>query len=218
MKLISQSPSQEVNGLSFCDDAHGLDKFLKTSSAAIIWRKAMPDEVKAWIEGLAAENLPSGRVVMPAKLAQDVANELFDMAQTPEGKARDWLLDDLVHLAQTFGRLMATTYICLRLEAVETNSCRKFHLDAIRARLICTYRGTGTQYGIANGKEDPQQIFTVPTGHPMLLRGSLWPPHPATGLVHRSPPIEGTDETRLILVLDPIHDPANEAHGDQIFH
>ena len=218
MNIVSQNPSNEVHGLTISQDAKGLEAFLNPSSAASIWRRDMPEGVQAWLTALPSENLPTGRVVMPIKSARTIATELFDMAHTPASAARDWLLNDLADLAQTFGRLIATTYIRLRLEVVETNSCRKFHLDAIRARLICTYCGTGTQYGTANGKVDPQQIFTVPTGHPMLLRGSLWPPQPASGLVHRSPPIEGTGETRLILVLDPIKDPENEAHRDQVLH
>jgi hypothetical protein len=77
-------------------------------------------------------------------------------------------------------------------------------VDAVTARLVCTYRGTGTQYGVAENGRDPEQIFTMQTGMPILLRGTLWPVQPATGLVRLSPPIEGTGETRLVLVLDPI--------------
>jgi len=33
---------------------------------------------------------------------------------------------------------------------------------------------------------------------------------PVWGLLHRSPPIEGTGETRLVLVLDPVIDPEEE--------
>ena len=72
------------------------------------------------------------------------------------------------------------------------------------ARLICTYRGPGTQYCISHDHTDPKRFFTVPTGAPILLRGSRWPQRPASGLLHRSPPIEGTGETRLVLVLDPV--------------
>ena len=75
------------------------------------------------------------------------------------------------------------------------------------ARLICTYRGTGTQYGQSRNGDDPKRVFTVPTGSAVLLRGSLWPQNPDAGLVHRSPPIEGTGETRLVLVLDPVDIP-----------
>ena len=56
----------------------------------------------------------------------------------------------------------------------------------------------------------PSQVFMVPTGAPILLRGTLWPTVPRSGLLHRSPPIEGTGETRLMLILDPVSDPDEE--------
>ncbi|ESQ13779.1 MAG: hypothetical protein N838_33160, partial [Thiohalocapsa sp. PB-PSB1] len=51
---------------------------------------------------------------------------------------------------------------------------------------------------------------TVPTGAPILLRGTLWPEQPKSGLLHRSPPIEGSGETRLLLVLDPMDGPEDD--------
>lgn len=39
------------------------------------------------------------------------------------------------------------------------------------------------------------------------MRGKLWPPGPDPQLLHRSPPIEGTGETRLMLALDPVSGP-----------
>ena len=39
------------------------------------------------------------------------------------------------------------------------------------ARLICTYRGTSTQYGLANTAGDPETVHTVPTGTAIVLRG-----------------------------------------------
>jgi hypothetical protein len=74
------------------------------------------------------------------------------------------------------------------------------------ARVLCTYGGTGTQYGIFTDGDKPSRVFTVQTGAPILLRGPLWLAHPPSGLLHRSPPIEGTGETRLVLVLDPVFD------------
>ena len=41
--------------------------------------------------------------------------------------------------------------------------------------------------------------------------------NPITGLLHRSPPIEGTGETRLVLVLDPIDD-LDEELDENILH
>ncbi|MEL7183288.1 MAG: DUF1826 domain-containing protein, partial [Pseudomonadota bacterium] len=88
---------------------------------------------------------------------------------------------------------------------------RKFHIDALTSRLVCTYRGTGTQYGTSLDGDDPRRVFTVQTGAPILLRGTLWPGHPSSGLLHRSPPIEGTGESRLVMVLDPVFDQQDDA-------
>jgi hypothetical protein len=123
---------------------------------------------------------------------------------------RAWLEEDISDLAARFAEMMRAPYLRLRLDAITTNACRKFHVDAIYARLICTYRGTGTQYGISPDGEDPKRVFTVGTGSPMVMRGTLWPQNPPSGLLHRSPPIAGTGETRLVIVIDPIFD-ADEA-------
>lgn len=120
------------------------------------------------------------------------------------------LVDDIAALADVFADVMHAPYLRLRLDVIKTNACRKFHIDAVTARLVCTYRGTGTQYGISTDGTEPKRIFTVPTVSPILLRGTLWPETPRSGLLHRSPPIEGTGETRLLLVLDPIVDLARE--------
>ena len=74
------------------------------------------------------------------------------------------------------------------------------------ARLICTLRGTGTQLVAAESAGDPGAVLTVSRGSPILLKGTLWPDAPASGLLHRSPPIEGTGKTRLVLVFDPVFD------------
>jgi len=84
-------------------------------------------------------------------------------------------------------------------------------VDAVTARLICTYRGTGTQYGVWMDGAQPRRVITSPTGASIALRGPEGPERPASGLMHRSPPIESSGETRLVLVPDPIFDPEEAA-------
>ena len=129
---------------------------------------------------------------------------------TPDCPERDLFIDDVSALAAIFADVMRVGYLRLRLDVVVSNACRKFHIDAVTARLICTYRGTGTQCGISADGGVPRRVLTVPTGSPIILRGTHWPETPISGLLHRSPPIEGTGETRLMLVLDPVNDPADE--------
>ncbi|GGG66682.1 hypothetical protein GCM10011415_11900 [Salipiger pallidus] len=58
------------------------------------------------------------------------------------------------------------------------------------------------------------EVLTVPTGSPIVLRGTRWPESPLSGLLHRSPPIAGTGETRLLLVLDPVEDSERDARRE----
>ena len=202
VSLMAVNPS----GVSIVRDERGLESFRDPACAAAIWHREMPVGMTTWLSNLKTEALPNGRVVLQANAVEDTVRNLCKIAKTPVGQQRDWLIADISYLAQCFTALMRAPYLRLRLQAVTTNACRKFHLDAITGRLVCTYRGTGTQYGTSVLGKDPKRVFTVPTGAPVLLRGSLWPAVPPSNLLHRSPPIEGTGETRLVLVLDPIFD------------
>ena len=141
------------------------------------------------------------------KDAREVVTQICEACGTPGGPERRMLVDDTAAVAEIFGTLMGARFLKLRFDVIATNACRRFHIDTVTARLVCTYRGTGTQYAFPITEDDPSEVFTVETGSPILLRGILWPERPNSGLRHRSPPIEGTGETRLILVLDPIIDP-----------
>ena len=61
---------------------------------------------------------------------------------------------------------MGARYLRLRLDVISTNACRKFHRDAVTARLLCTYRGSATQIGNASNDQDPHIIKQIPSGTP----------------------------------------------------
>jgi len=199
------------------DTPEGLAAIRRPDCAAAIWRRRPLPGFQSWIDGLEPERLPNARVILRAEDVRETASQIFDIAGTPDGAERETLIDDASALADLFAGLMDTDYLRLRFDVVTTNACTKFHVDTVKARLVCTYRGTGTQYGIAADGVEPRRVFTMPTGAPILLRGRLWPESPKSGLLHRSPQIEGTGETRLVLVLDAVDDPAIEADG-QVVH
>ncbi|AHM04714.1 hypothetical protein roselon_02387 [Roseibacterium elongatum DSM 19469] len=194
-------------GVGVADTPQGLSAIHHPGAAAAIWRRRPAADVQAWIDTLDPARLPRARVILRPEAVHSTVTGICAAAGTPACAARDRLVDDIAALADLFAELMRARWLRLRLDVVTTNACRRFHIDAVTARLVCTYRGTGTQYGISTDGGEPRRIFTVPTGAPILLRGTLWPEAPASGLLHRSPPIEGSGETRLVLVLDPVDDP-----------
>jgi hypothetical protein len=112
----------------------------------------------------------------------------------PEVLASD--IDDLV---KRFAALTGRQTVRLRLEVVEGDACRKFHADYTDLRLVTTYAGPGTDIRQTPSEDSP--VTRIGTGDVALFKGKLFPGEPPV-LLHRSPPIEGTGERRVVLVLD----------------
>lgn len=196
-------------GVAVTDTPEGLATIAAPGCAAAIWRRRPEPTLQTWIDALDPAVLPAIRTILPPGDVRAAVRHSCDFAGLPDSPERIRLIDDIAALADIFSNVMNVAHLRLRLTPMTTDACRRFHIDALTARLVCTYRGTGTQYGISLDGAQPHRVFTVPTGAPIVLRGTDWPERPASGLLHRSPPIEGTGATRLVLVLDPIFDTAS---------
>lgn len=122
---------------------------------------------------------------------QDVLKVLGDLP--------DILVDDIAQLSRRFMSVMGVQNIRVRLEAVTTNACKKLHADYTDLRLITTYAGAGTDYA-PHGDGDCC-LERIPAGTIGLFKGKLFGAG-HTPCMHRSPPIEGSGEARLVLVID----------------
>lgn len=207
MTLAHDVEEDVAIGVGVLDTPEGLSAIHRPGCAGAIWQRSPLPGFQSWIDALEPEVLPTGCMVLRPEDVRDAAFQICEASGTPASAERTWLIDDAAALAEILAGQMGAPYLRLRFDVVTTNACRKFHIDAVTARLVCTYRGTGTQYGISIDGAEPRRVSTVPTGAPILLRGTLWPEHPKSGLLHRSPPIEGTGETRLMFVLDPLSGP-----------
>jgi hypothetical protein len=192
--------------VTLTDGIKGLTAIRETGCAAVILKRHPMSTLETWLNSLETEQLPSARVILEPCRIQEALCQICDNCGTPTGPERRALMQDIATLAKRFADLMDVRYLRLRLDVVTTNACRKFHIDAVTARLICTYRGQTTQLGEAEPGCDPDRYISVPAGAPVVLRGTKWSGDAPTRLRHRSPPIAGTGESRLLLVLDPIYD------------
>ncbi|MEM9678635.1 MAG: DUF1826 domain-containing protein [Pseudomonadota bacterium] len=203
MSAAAELTREAAKQVAVVHSKEALTRFLQPDCAAAVWQRELTPEFTAWIASLAKHHLPEGRLVLPANRIADAVAQLCDAANMPDGEQRKWLISDIAELGERFAQIMGVDHVRLRLERVSDNACSKFHIDTMVARLVCTYRGTGTQYGLVTLSPDPDHIATTPAGSPLLLKGHLWPDAPPAHFKHRSPPIEGSGETRLVLVLDP---------------
>ncbi|MEM9938705.1 MAG: DUF1826 domain-containing protein [Pseudomonadota bacterium] len=194
--------SANENLLQVTSHLQALSGLLGGQADAAIWRRDVPVGVQSWLDSLPAAQLPTGRFLVKAADVSACITGLCEAAGLSPHPARDWLCEDTARLALYICDAFDAPYIRLRLEAVSDDACRKFHIDNLVSRLICTYRGPGTQISLDTSESDPSPIHDVPTGAPILLKGRLWPQSQDLTLRHRSPPISGTGITRLVLVLE----------------
>lgn len=177
-----------------------LDAISSPGCAVAVWHRRL--QFQDWIDALAPDSLPEARLVLrPDHVGDEIAavwaGRISDCAN------RRKLIGDIALLAKLFARIMKIGHVRLRLDVLTDDACRRFHLDNVAARLLCTYRGRGTEYGRSRAGEDPHTIYDLPTGSVGVFRGRRWPDPERSGVLHRSPPIAGLGETRLLLVIDP---------------
>lgn len=148
--------------------------------------------------------------------------EIPDLGHLPAGAGREALATDVGLLAEMFGELLDATTIGMRLEVVRQAMCPRLHVDRVGIRLLCTYRGPGSEWvedaaverrflGAASGGQPDEssglllpgyRIERIPTFAVTLLKGSLWQDSGGLGIVHRSPAIAEGLGARVLVALD----------------
>ena len=113
-------------------------------------------------------------------------------------------LRDSIHCSNVISKLRTFTSIIssnkklnCRFEIISGNSCKKFHVDSVDARLIYTCAGPGTQIKLP--QEDNH--ITLPSGSALIAKGEDYPDFKLVTL-HRSPPIDGKNIKRFLFIVD----------------
>ena len=180
-----------------------LNDIRRPECEAVIWQRALSPVFNQWLASVHLETLSSARISARWTTLEKAAVELCHACGLPEGRGRSLLASDVAQLAQLLMDAAETNTLNLRLDVVSGNACHKFHQDYVTARLLCTYRGAGTQYGHAGADRIPDTVHQMNEGQVGIFRGRLCSGGQETSLLHRSPPIEGSGERRLLLVIDP---------------
>jgi len=180
-----------------------LDAIRDDDISIALWERELP----TGLSKLNLDNIADIRFTAAVDELHGVLADALDDAGHKKGPQRNALCSDIVTLANGFARIIKTDLVEIRLEHVTTNACKKFHADYVTARLITTYIGQGTQWlegdDAANCEcGEPHKIQQMAAGDVALFKGRLWSSHAPA--IHRSPPIEGTGEERLMLVINPM--------------
>lgn len=164
-----------------------------------LWQRPRPATLD-WLDALDWDEVDDiDTVIAGPDYRASICRLLCDAGypQIPEGDA---LADEIVGFASGFARLMECERLRVRLEVIETDACRKFHTDYVKARLLMPLVGPGTQWiDLRDGEDAPVNQLSL--GHVGIFKGRLAVEEPT--ILHRSPPVAVSGETRLLLALDP---------------
>jgi hypothetical protein len=163
-----------------------------------IWERDLDPALVREVSGLELDGIDD---LLLACDAGDTDMQLGTLLRDSGYPESPLLCADIAVLAMRHAVLLGERRVRIRLEVVETDACRKFHADFVTVRTITTYRGPGTQWQRADDPGD-QTINEMRSGAVGLFKGRLLQPEPS--VLHRSPPIADSGESRLVLVIDSI--------------
>jgi hypothetical protein len=193
------------------DDAV-LHRVAENDVALAIWHRPQTAELAAWLDYLPAERLPEGHFIGPAACVPARLAALCDLVELADSPERRALIDDIAGLARCFAARAGSRDVDLRLEAIAHDACWRFHRDHVGYRLNATYRGPGTQWPPlehAVRALKAQRRYRGPLNEFPRFAAGLFKGVVRAGteaIVHRSPPVAGSGQTRLFLCLNEVHD------------
>ena len=128
---------------------------------------------------------------------------------------KDLFISDIVRLYTLFTSQTVRKRVRMQIEVVDSDMCRYFHIDNYRQRLLCTYRGPGTEWldpdnvnldCLGNGcnnhiAKDMDKINRAKTFEVLLIKGAKYEGKDKS-VVHRSPPIKKDRLKRILLKID----------------
>jgi len=173
-------------------------------------RSAMRWSRRAWTPSAIFASRCRGNLPSEQNLSALVAAVGGDIGRCPA-----WVADMaqlLGHFFELIASLETPHSVRLRIESLADDACRRFHVDRSRLRLLCTYRGPGTEW-LAEDQVNRHALAThqpneriLRFGEPRrlepfwvaVMKGDRFPGNAGRGLVHRSPPIAGTGRRRLL--------------------
>lgn len=200
---------------AIADGPLGLTRIFDPEIQLAQWRRPADAVITNWLDEHAS-NLGGG-------LRQTLApGDMPDLSRLPAGAGREALAADIALLTEVLGELLDATTIGYRLEVVGKAMCPRLHVDRVGIRLLCTYRGPGTEWvedasvdrrflGAASGGQPDETSGLLLAGHRIenippfavaLLKGSLWQGNDRRGIVHRSPAIATEEAPRVLLAMD----------------
>lgn len=172
-----------------------------------VWQRQLPPQLHDFADVVArlGGSLTDQRVIEVDEHEVPVIGELLYEAVDIHGY--DAFVADVTWLVSAYSYLLGARRVGLRIRALTSPMCPRFHVDNVPLRLITTYAGLGSEYlpdqgvareALSTGDAAVDKVKRLNAGDVALFKGERWEGNEGAGVVHRSP----SGPPRLLLTLD----------------
>jgi len=195
-----------------CTQFNELTRIFDPDVNAVVLPRSADPQIDSWLAQQAGNSEQERGFRVRVNAGDSVSPYLFHKQDAGSAALRE----DIRALAELLCDLIDTPRAGVRLEVMHKAMCPRFHTDQVGIRLLCTYRGPGTEYldqaaghDVINGvRNEPEEgaIVHVPPYAILLLKGANWQGNAGHGAIHRSPALDAGQAPRVLLAIDGIRD------------
>lgn len=200
-------------GWRFCLDREEWSQIHEPGVDLLVWKRELPEALVKSLEGVDWDELPGGRCSLQVDGIREMLSQRLGGLSSMAPALRERWQEDIAQVMEHYCQIMDLSSLRVRLDKVDSDGCRRFHIDNMSVRLLCTYIGPATEWLPSTSIErregqkdhyDHSCIKSLPHLSVCLLKGRKHPTHRGT-IYHRSPPIAAAGLRRFVLCLDGPH-------------
>ncbi len=183
----------------------------------VIYERELDEKINSYFNHLLNEGFRSLNVSLNINEFEKSFENHFKDLSIKHKVEHEFLKKDIERLLLQFSKVCNSNNLKVFFGIVDTNMCRRFHVDMYELRMLCTYEGQGTMWltddninceALNNNQGNKEivlranEIKQLNTTDVAILKGALYPNSKAGGIVHRSPTIENLNQKRIVLRVD----------------
>lgn len=215
--MIQQLQKTAIEHYQYVPHVSGLDVIKDENVNIAIHERSMDDELNTFLKQLTNSNFSSLNTSLNIIDFDALFDTHFKIYQSVASPGYQKLKNDIKHLITLFSEICNASSVKVFFGIINTDMCKRFHVDIYNLRMICTYEGQGTLWltednintrALNNGGSNEAivlrqaDIKQLDTKDVAILKGALYPNCTTGGVVHRSPAIESGNQKRIMLRVD----------------
>jgi len=215
--MIKELEEKKIEHYQYVQKLSQLDLIKNDKVNIAIYEREINNDLEAYLKQLIDLDFKSLNIVTTIDKFESLFDDHFKTLSPKNVLGHQLLRNDIKQLLNQFSEISNNSNLKVFLGLVDTDMCRRFHVDVYELRMLCTYQGQGTMWltddninstALSNyeGNEkivlrenDAKQLNTYDVG---IIKGALYPNSIVGGLVHRSPTIENLNQKRIVLRID----------------